>query len=261
MLKLTVEFEAGEIDKVKSIVERKLKVGRRFVLNRHIKNVDGPPPAVTDDDIWTTHMMCLLTTQQRSGPGSPINKLLDMNPSPLSLAACRQMNHVSHSVLQILNHVGGIRRTNKIATAMQSNLALLDNGEWAQLRHWRDVLLQQRTASPQQEHRAAEEQAARYMNQFREFGPKQARNFWQSLGLTRYVFVLDSRIIRWLQRELAFETGLLTPDGLGDEKYYEFVSNLLFELCSRAAVLPCLFDAAIFDSFDEATEWSAAAIW
>jgi hypothetical protein len=260
-MKLTMEFDSGEIEKVKSIVEHKLNTGRRFVVNRHMKNVDWSPLVVTDDDIWTAHIMCLLTTQQRSGPGSPVNNLLDMTPFPLSLAACHQMNDVSYSVLQILNDVGGIRRTNKIATAMQSNLALLDNGEWAQLRHWRDVLLQQRTASPQPEHRAAEEQAARYMNQFREFGPKQARNFWQSLGLTRYVFVLDSRIIRWLRRELAFETGLLTPDGLGDEKYYEFVSNLLFELCSRAAVLPCLFDAAIFDSFDEATEWSAAPIW
>src|SRR5262249_17803066 len=88
---------------------------------------------------------------------------------------------------------------------------------------------------PDLAHRDLEEAAARYIDQhFAEFGPKQSRNFWQSLGLTRHVFVLDSRIIKWLRKTLQFKNGLLTASGLGDPQYYIFVSTILLELCTLA---------------------------
>ena len=106
-----------------------------------------------------------------------------------------------------------------------------------------------------------EEAAAAYMDQFAEFGSKQSRNFWQSLGLTRYVFVLDSRVLTWRRSNLNLPRGLLTNSGLSDPQYYQFVSNMLFELCVQADVLPCIFDAAVFDSFDDAKEWGSSKIW
>lgn len=260
-MKLSYHFEVNEVDTVKELVGRKLVSERQFVVHRQRKNVDGALPDIDDDVLWMAHMMCLLTTQQRSGPDSPINVLLDMQPFPLSLTECRKFDYVQNRVFEILSDASGIRRTNNIAKAVEENLAQLKQGEWGNLRHWRDLLLAQRHLSPDLSHRNLEEEASSYMEQFKQFGPKQARNFWQSLGLTRYVFVLDSRILRWLRSELDFENGILTSQGLSDSTYYRFISDMLLQLCNHAEVLPCMLDAAIFDSFDEDTEWSTDTIW
>lgn len=260
-MRLSYSFDADEIEAVKRIVAQKRVSGRRFVMYRLQHNVEGPVPQNDDDMLWMAHLMCLLTTQQRSGPDSAINKFLELKPFPLSLSACRQDDALQESVLHLLTEATGIRRTNKIARAVHGNLRLLERGEWANLRQWRDTLASQRALPPNPAHRAAEEAAADYLNQFLEFGPKQSRNFWQSLGLTRYTFVLDSRVLRWLRQHLKLDTGLLTPQGLGDKDYYGFVSNILLDLCQQADVLPCLMDAAVFDSFDEDTEWTTELIF
>lgn len=260
-VKITITFEPQEIETVKRIVADKLTGNRRFVQYRWQNNVAGPAPQVSDEALWQAQMMCLLTTQQRSGPNSSINKLLGRNPFPLSLGTCRQSTDLRAMTFQLLTEAQGIRRTNRIAGAVSANFNKLEHGEWDHLRRWRDRLGEQRSTTPDPAHRAVEEQAADYMKQFVEFGPKQSRNFWQSLGLTRYVFVLDSRIIRWIRQQLTIESGLLTSDGLGNGNYYQFISDLLFELCVSADVLPCMFDAAVFDSFDESTEWTDDVIW
>ena len=260
-MRFTYSFEDHEIEAVKQIVNDKLDSGRRFVQYRHQRNVIGDAPLTDDEDLWTVHMMCLLTTQQRSGPGSPVNALLDSNPFPLSLAACRNYEPLEENVYRVLTESPGIRRTNRIAKAVRENLTSLNQGEWNNLREWRDILFEQRASSPDPVHRSTEEKAAGFMSRFLEFGPKQSRNFWQSLGLTRFTFVLDSRIIRWLRQYLEIEAGLLTTSGLSDNYYYRFVSDMLFDLCDQANVLPCMFDAAVFDSFDEDTEWTTDVIW
>ncbi|MCL4732929.1 hypothetical protein KJZ71_03975 [Patescibacteria group bacterium] len=260
-MRLAYSFEADEIDAVKRIVEDKLASGRRFVQYRFQHNVEGTAPQNDDEALWTAHMMCLLTTQQRSGPDSAINVFLERDPFPLSLEACRNYASLQDSALHILTEAQGIRRTNKIAKAVYRNWAMLEQGEWRNLHEWRDILMAQRAELPNPTHRSAEESAADYMNRFLEFGPKQSRNFWQSLGLTRYTFVLDSRILRWLRKHLRIEVGLLTVQGLGDSDYYRFISDILLDLCNQADVLPCMLDAAVFDSFDEDAEWTADVIW
>ena len=260
-MRLSYRFEGDEIEAVRHIVAQKRVSGRRFVMHRIQHNIEGAVPHNDDDSLWMTHMMCLLTTQQRSGPDSAINTFLERKPFPLSLDACRQDDALQEHALRVLTEAKGIRRTNKIASAVHTNLRLLERGEWDNLRHWRDTLASQRALPPDPAHRALEERAADYLNHFHEFGPKQARNFWQTLGLTRYTFVLDSRVLRWLRQHLKLDAGLLTPQGLGDKDYYEFVSTILFDLCQQADVLPCLLDAAVFDSFDEDTEWPAEFAW
>ena len=90
----------------------------------------------------------------------------------------------------------------------------------------------------------------------RTFGPKQARNLLQGLGLTKHEIPLDSRIANWL-KEFGFavenpESAFLTP------RSYERILDSIHELCRRCDVLPCILDAAIFassdgDGWDEAT--------
>jgi hypothetical protein len=259
-MRLTYSFDVHEVEAVRRVVAEKLTSGRRFVQNRLQRNVEGAIPQIDDDEMWMTHVMCLLTTQQRSGPDSAINVFLECKPFPLSLEACRNYDSLQDTAFRLLTDAAGIRRTVKIARAVSRNLDMLEQGEWDHLQKWRDILLAQRAALPNPAQRIAEESAADYMNRFLEFGPKQSRNFWQSLGLTRYTFVLDSRILRWLGRHLEIEPGLLTAQGLGDKDYYCFISNILLDLCTQAGVLPCMLDAAMFDSFDNDVEWTADII-
>lgn len=90
-------------------------------------------------------------------------------------------------------------------------------------------------------------------NDFNGFGPKQSRNFLQSLGLTRYEIPIDSRITNWLN-DFGFPVSL-TSSPLGDKGYYHFVSDGIQELCRKAEIYPCILDAAIFSSYDNG-EWT-----
>ena len=197
-----------------------------------------------------------MTSQQRSGPNSPINRLLYRKPFPLSLSVCRTAEDLFSLAQKNIRQVGGIRFTNKLPHQIVDNLDYLEKqGGWERLIDWRDQLLAIRSQPPDPDAYQIETQAARHVSQnLKGFGPKQSRNFWQSLGLTRYSFLLDSRIIGWLHKHLDFPRGLLTPQGLSDEDFYLFISDILMDFCHQAKILPCVFDAAVFDSFDQG-EW------
>jgi thermostable 8-oxoguanine DNA glycosylase len=83
---------------------------------------------------------------------------------------------------------------------------------------------------------------------FKGFGPKQARNFLQALGLTRYEIPIDSRMTKWLNKN-GFPVKL-SATALADKNYYRFVSDGIQALCEKAEVLPYLLDAAVFTLSD-----------
>ncbi len=147
-MQLSLSFEPSEIETVRTTVAKKLNDGRRLVHYRQQQNVDGLVPTIDDDALWTAHIMCLLTTQQRSGPGSSINRLLDQRPFPLALSMCRKQVDAQTYVFDLLSNAPGIRRTNRIAAAVQANLRLLERGAWKDLRHWSERLLEQRCLPP-----------------------------------------------------------------------------------------------------------------
>jgi thermostable 8-oxoguanine DNA glycosylase len=80
------------------------------------------------------------------------------------------------------------------------------------------------------------------------FGPKQARNLLQLLGLTKYEIPIDSRITEWLN-DFGFPVRL-SAVSLADRNYYVFVSEGFRKLCAASDLYPCMLDAAIFSSFD-----------
>ena len=80
-------------------------------------------------------------------------------------------------------------------------------------------------------------------------GPKQSRNLLQDLGVTSYETPIDSRIIKWLNN-FGFPIPL-SSQALQDEHYYNFVSDILFQLCEKANIKPCILDAAVFSSFEK----------
>lgn len=76
---------------------------------------------------------------------------------------------------------------------MKYNYDVLFYGNWSTMDEFWNHLEEQRKSDPSPDHYMIERKAAVYIQKtFSGFGPKQSRNFWQSLGLTRYEFVLDS---------------------------------------------------------------------
>ncbi|MBI1956131.1 MAG: hypothetical protein HYS38_07025 [Acidobacteria bacterium] len=225
-----------------------------FVKNRIERNVSGLPPAFSRERFWYVMMGCLLTTQQRSGPGSPVNSFLKTEPFPLTLAQFdnREPNQL---VEQVIRQFGGIRMSNTIANRSAENLRWLKSEGWGLVEKEFDVLLKLRSrdSSPQDAQR--ERQAAAFIDKyFKGFGPKQSRNLWQWLGLTRFEIPLDSRITKWLNENILSQSSLkLRPTALADQNYYEFVMDGVQALCQASSVLPCVLDAAIFSSYDR--EW------
>lgn len=233
---------------------------RVFVKSRIQRNIEGSPPVISKEEIWLTMTMCQLTSQQRSSPTSPVSRFLLERPFRVSLEACRTSTSVEDFIQRELSHSGGIRFVPKIARQMSLNLSTLENGGWDDLQRHLDSLLEQRRHEPANHHFELEREAARYLQKsFWGLGPKQSRNFLQALGLTRYEFVLDSRVLKWL-REMNFPFPL-SPMALGEEGYYCFLSDILRDWCDQAQVLPCVLDAAIFSSYD-AEDWPEdAAVW
>lgn len=251
-MKLEWHIEDNDIQAIKNIIESRKH--RKILLDRQIKNVDGEAPAITKNDLWFTQILCLLTTQQRSGPNRPVSNFLFLEPFPLSLTECQQVPNVQNYVLKTLSNVNGIRFAPKIAKQASENYQKLEDGEWQILMEWAEKLHLQRSQIPNQSHYWLESSAVTYVDlSFEGFGPKQSRNFWQYLGLSRYQFVLDTRIVGWIQRNLNFPIPL-SASCLSDEGYYLFISDSLQLLCQQAEVLPCIFDAAVFDSYDT-EEW------
>ena len=151
-----------------------------------------------------------------------------------------------------LTNFGGIRRGKTIAAQVKTNLIWLEASGWGQIEHQFGRLLEQRTRAPQIEDVVEEKKAADLVATYLAgFGPKQSRNLWQWLGLTRYEIPLDSRITRWLNDIFPFR---ISSAGLANPGYYEFVMQGVHRLCDQAEVLPCVLDAAIFASYDR--DWA-----
>jgi len=201
---------------------------------------------VTKDIFWEAMISCLLTTQQRSGPDSAVTRFICTNPFPLNFLLCSSQSNFKEFVSDIITKFGGIRRANKIAEAVSDNRDWLENGGWHRIFRMADSLEDNETVE-------IERESAEYIDDhLKGFGPKQARNLLQSLGLTRYEIPVDSRIIKWLN-DFGFPIRLSSA-GLTDKNYYNFIMDGLQQLCERSGVYPCVLDAAIFSSFD--TEWS-----
>lgn len=240
-------IEPSDIDAVKSIVVQQASC--TLVIDRIKRNVDEVLPEINQEAIWLTHVMCLLTSQQRSGPNNPVSNFLSKKPFPLSLQKCKNAQCIKSFANSILSSFQGIRFTKKIPEQIAANLRHLEGGGWKDLITWLEKLKLQRLQPPTPSHYQLEREAALYKkNSYVGFGPKQSRNFWQELGLTRYEFVLDSRVTKWL-KQIKFPIPLFS-EALSHEEYYIFLSEILRELCIQADILPCVLDAAVFASYD-----------
>jgi len=246
-MEMTLKYSPQDIQAIQNTVTN--NSNKTFLRQRVVRNVDGRVPSNQRENYWLTMTICLLTTRQRSGRTSRIRQFSLETPFRLSWKGCSRQTDLEKFVRHELENFGGIRFSPKIAAQVNVNYAKLADGGWKKLEEFAKGLSKQRKSNPTPEHFLLEREAATYMrNTFIGFGPKQSRNFWQSLGLMRYEFVLDSRVLKWLRcRNFPIP---LSSMALGEEDYYCFVSDILRQWCLRADILPCVFDAAVFSSFD-----------
>lgn len=257
MAQVTWEFSDGEISNVRGIVDE--QENNPFVQQRRELIVGEAEIEITADQVWNAQLAALLTSQQRSGPESHSSQFLKDEIHTVSLAQCRDAASPGEYVAETLEEHGGIRFYNTIGEACERNLERLDAGGWEEL--WTELgpLIEIRKREPRASDYAVERDVATYLAEgfasegFHGVGAKQARNILQILGLSRFEIPLDSRITKWLNANLDFPYHV-SGAGLTNPAYYHFIMDIVQETCATADVLPCMFDAAVFSSYD--TNWT-----
>jgi hypothetical protein len=218
-----------------------------MVQDRIARNLATDKPRVTRPRFWKHLVISLLTTQQRSGPDSAVSRFANTRPFLLTYTSCNQATDALAFFQKTLSGFGGLRRHNRLAEEMATNLKRIQDGLWRDIR---PILNELRGPAD----RELEVQAADFIDdRLVGFGPKQARNLLQVLGLTRYEIPIDSRIAKWLNLH-GFPV-MISATALSDRAYYGFVMDGICHLAEASGVWPCVLDAAIFVSFDSG-DWT-----
>lgn len=228
--------------------------GKSFVESRIVRNVKGAIPDFNRDIFWKEMISCLLTTQQRSGPESFVTRFICTDPFPLNLNECKNKSNLKEFVEDTITNFRGLRRAKTIGDEVLCNFKWLKDGGWQEIEVVVKSLVELRRRSSRFDDKSIdiEREAAKVaIDKLKGFGPKQSRNLWQSLGLTRFEIPVDSRITEWFNKN-GFPV-MLSAGALSDENYYEFVMEGIQKACEASDVYPCVLDAAIFASFDQ--EW------
>ena len=243
-MKTEIAFTRKDVARVTDVVVR--MADHPFVIERRARNVERRDIDISHDTVWWKHVGCLLTTQQKSNEDSPVQRFLRSTSPLLSLRQCEETEDVGKMAEKELTRFGGIRRTTVIPKQIAYNFHRLNRGGWDEL----DDLLSPLATAPQS--KESERRCATAVDKLlKGFGPKQSRNLLQWLGLTRHEIPIDSRIIKWL-RSLGSsdDLKLLSSSALGEAEYYCCIMEAIQALCLDAEVLPCIFDASIFASFE-----------
>ena len=240
-----------DVESMRRVIEQ--RKADSYVQERTTENVSGSPPRFDKERFWWVLLGCLLTSQQRSTTGYPVDRFLSLREFPLTLARCKGREQ---TITETLKEFGGIRMAPTIARRAYANYVWLENGGWDRMERWFQRLAEQRSLIPQREHAKRERDAAHFAAiNLEGVGPKQSRNLWQWLGLTRYEIPLDSRVVEWINRNLSIT---VDDSKLGDDKYYESILDYVQDVCAKADVLPCIFDAAAFDNENALTGGSSS---
>ena len=239
MAKVHWDITREQVEAVRTLIEQYRD--HSVVQSRVERNVEANHPKVTKDRFWHAMVFCLLTSQQKSGPNSAINRFRCLDPFPLRYEICRCEPDLETYAWRKLKAFGGIRFTDQISRYVARNLWRLEHGLWGDTLLGLDRLALFRT-------QRAERRMAEFVRmRFKGFGPKQSRNLLQQLGLTRYETPIDSRVAEWLnENDLPIDKDLLSRIG-----YYNSASDSFQKLAKMCGIYPCILDAAIFVSFDQ----------
>ncbi|MEX1014801.1 MAG: hypothetical protein WDZ80_06605 [Candidatus Paceibacterota bacterium] len=242
-MEISWDISENDIQRIKSVISEN---DNAFLKKRRERNVEKRNILVNENTVIKTMLMCLLTSQQRSGPNSAVGQFLIKEPFQITVENLVQIDNIENFVKQNLKENNLTRYINRISRFFARNTEKMKNENWKIIQELNDLMDKD---SKQIERKIADKLSENYHG----FGPKQSRNFLQALGLTKYEIPIDSRITKWLN-DFGFPV-TLTSSSLGDKGYYHFVSDGIQELCEKAEIYPCMLDAAIFSSYDDG-EWT-----
>ena len=236
----------GDVELVQTLIRENRHDA--FVQRRISRNIKKNRESIAPTRCWLALMMCLLTTQQKSGPTSAVARILRAKPFPLRLSDVKSARDPEKFVLRELENFGGIRRAPTISGQAVSNLCWFSGKGWQELRS-------QLSAIENRTRYQKERDVAYWLAEnMKGLGPKQSRNFIQSLGLSRYAIPIDSRITKWLRDEFNFPLPI-SANSLSDLEYYCLVNDIIRDLCNRAGTYPCVLDAVLFARVDNG-QWN-----
>ncbi len=216
----------------------------QMVRNRYRRNIKRENIDLSKSNIWKVFVGCQITTQQRSGPNTPVSRFLDSDSPALDYTACKNAMSIQNLLRRELSGAG-LRRAPTMADNLSKIHNLLEAGEWK-------TLLQHLNTLESNTTKGKELKVVQYLQskKYPGLGPKQARNFIQWMGLSRYEVPLDSRVLKKL-KELGCKF-VPSATALGDETVYRFVQDGVQQIAASLEIYPCILDACIFSSFDEA---------
>jgi N-glycosylase/DNA lyase len=252
-MKLRWEISQQDVQLVKATIAR--ASNNSLVADRRARNLANNKPPVDRPRLWKALLCMRLTSQQRSGPNSPVARFSGLRPFPLTWQAMLSNSELPAEFIEAqLQANGCTRMLPTIVGQMQKNFAHL-NSVLGELAIDSCNKLTGRADAPAI---AEERDVANYIAAvFSGIGPKQARNILQALGLTRFEIPIDSRVGEWLQTKLQFPLPIKEGDQgaainhVSGPRYYEVVMDAIQELCRAADEFPCVLDAAIFSEGDE----------
>lgn len=236
-MKLIWEFSEPEVKSVVDFVNANKNI---FVENRINRNIYQKDILIDKNVVINTMLMCLLTSPRKSNPDRNLRMFLRNSPILLTNQFLSQEYEIEEEVREVLISNGMKPYFDKVPNYFALNYRYLVQSDWELIKELEGCLNKDLTKS--EERRLAD----KIDQNFKGFGSKHARNFLQSLGLTKYEIPIDSRTISWLT-EFGFPI-TFTPIALQDKAFYHFVSDGIQLLCEKANIYPCVLDAAIFSS-------------
>lgn len=240
-MKPTWEIDEATLARWRSFVDENTK--NQMVRNRHRRNIKRENIDLSKSNIWKVFVGCQVTTQQRSGPNTPVSRFLDSDSPALDYTACKKAISIQNLLERELSGAG-LRRAPTMAGNLSKIHHLLEAGEWK-------TLLQHLVTLESNTTKGKELKVVQYLQskKYPGLGPKQARNFIQWIGLSRYEVPLDSRVLKKL-KELGCKF-VPRATALSDETVYRFVQDGVQQIAASLEIYPCILDACIFSSFDE----------
>jgi len=240
-MKIDWKITNEDISKITGIINK--YSSESFVINRKNRNLKSETIILSNETIWHALLQSLLTTQEKSGPGSPVVNLISENPFPLSLLEIKASSDPKKYIYDVLtNH--RLHYYNNKTDWIFTNYNLM-TAEYVQ--DITDTLNKLKNANSIDEERLVAHKVA---DDFKGIGPKQSRNFLQMQGLTKYVLPIDSRLTSWFNDNNLFPFKI-DAGSLSSINFYEFIEDGIQELCKQANVYPCILDACIFVSFNK----------
>lgn len=132
-MKLMWQIEGDDVRKVKEFFDENKDNG--LVVWRRERNVEKGYSRFSRHEFWKEMTVCLVTTQARAGPGSPVLRFANQKPFPLRYSECSQRWNLKSFTRKIVADFGGIRRNVTISEQVHDNFRWLEKqGGWEEIK-------------------------------------------------------------------------------------------------------------------------------